>query len=75
MKSVFVTCDLGSLYSFTCLASVLTEISLSTRKRKEARKNRKKGGKEGGREEEKIKKEGRSNERVKKKNKKILQSL
>ena len=37
-----------SLFLYLCLASVLTEISLRTRKRKEAGKDRKKEGREGG---------------------------
>ena len=38
-----------SLFLYFCLAGVLTEISLSTRKRKEARKDKKKEGREEGR--------------------------
>lgn len=51
-----------SLFLYFCLAGVLTEISLSTRKRKEARKDKKKEGREEGRgNKEEINKKKRKN--------------
>ena len=59
--------SLKSLLLYVCLANILTEISLSARRRKEGRKEGKKEGrKEGGREEGKRKERKERKEKIKK---------